>query len=165
MHDFRSPLVFSRTQAASMLQWSRRPWQHPLGELKRSPRPPSHNKGPTSKGGRGRGESGKGKEGREEREMENGKKKWKKEEMGLPTEDTFRHLCKSQWLSKHKIETEHHTILSASRSWCIWSTLSARCRTFCRTYENDIIISWTSQHRHHANTFHFHFYIKFKQIK
>ena len=25
MHDFRSPLVFSRTQAASMLQWSRRP--------------------------------------------------------------------------------------------------------------------------------------------
>ena len=25
MHDFRSPFVFSRTQAASMLQWSRRP--------------------------------------------------------------------------------------------------------------------------------------------
>ena len=25
MHDFRSPLVFSRTQAASMLRWSRRP--------------------------------------------------------------------------------------------------------------------------------------------
>jgi len=26
MHDFRSPSFFSRMQAASMLQWSRRPW-------------------------------------------------------------------------------------------------------------------------------------------
>jgi len=34
---FSSPLVFSRTQTASMLQWSRRPWPHPGCTLTWSP--------------------------------------------------------------------------------------------------------------------------------
>jgi len=41
----------------------------PLGELKRSPRPPSRNKGPTSKG-RGKKRKGRGGEGEGEGERE-----------------------------------------------------------------------------------------------